>query len=130
MALNQVFVMNSGSLQEHAYADPSAVPDGVIAAFDGEGNPIEFDDNDGGADDMPEQIQFVLGGDEPFISQMIDTATMKVTAKAYAAPVKQVTSVDNIAAGAANARRAVVRVEDLSLRPSFARLTYDVSVGA
>lgn len=128
----QVFVMNAGSIQDQAFADPSAVTPGVIAAFDGYGNVLNLDDaSDEGAESaLPEEIQFVLGhATFPRLSKMMDVDGIKrVVKKDYSAPVKQVTTISGVPTGTAGT--ALVRVEDLSEKPNFEVVTYEVPVTA
>lgn len=93
--LSQVFVQNDGEIGgsggNGAFGDPSAVTDGVIAFFDEAGNSIDLSSNS--ISDYS-KLQIVRGETYPRISSLLDGSKITVNELAYAAPAKQVATVD------------------------------------
>jgi hypothetical protein len=132
-----ILVMNSGSVQDQAFADPSAVDEGVLAAFTADGTLLQLDD---GADG--DTIQDVLSAQDTMLvigggagnAPLRQTALLKASnfvsaeKKAYTAPVKQVTDVTPIVG---TAGVAAVKVADVTTGyQPFPKITADVKITA
>lgn len=131
-----VLIMNSGSLQDHAFASPSAVTPGVISAFSETGAQLDLSDGaDTGAGTeqsvFSNQPFFLVQGDAllPRRTRVLDPKRLTVSKKVYAAAQNQVTTVSAIPTGTAG--EAVIKVIDLSLgTEQFPRITATVQVAA
>lgn len=119
-----ILVVNNGPLQDQAYADPSEVPAGVLAAFASNGTLLQLDDGaDGDSNqDLASAQDFflVVGSGEadgiPYRrTNIIEPQNIaRVTYKAYTAPVKQVTKVTAVAGTSTKNGVASVKVQDMS----------------
>lgn len=122
--MRTVLVMNSGSINGHAFADPSAVTPGVIAMFDENG-----DAQDMTSDTLAalQKILFVQGHSvQPRMSAIIDrNKIIEVVKRVYVAPVKQVTTISGLTdlEGV-----ATLKIIDMSLgHEQYPRRTYEIS---
>lgn len=92
-----VLVMNSGVLEDTAYADPTAVDPGVIAFFDEAGNNVDLDAAVT-TEKFTTGFRVVRGdADQPLMTRFLEYDNIhEVIKRAYVAPTKQVTTISNI----------------------------------
>lgn len=133
MSCRSVLVMNSGSIEDQSFTDPSDVTAGHIAAFTSNGDLVALDD--GGDADTDQglitdlDLFYVVGGDGEIVrrtafmqaSRFVDARKL-----AYSAPVKQVTTVTPITG---TSGVASVKVTDMTTGyQPFPKVTFEARI--
>lgn len=94
MRPNYVLAQNTGSIGATTYANPGAVPAGVLAAFNELGTGVALNGAAG------TKVQLVLGtNSEPYITPLLTTANWSVVKQAYVAGVSAAATISGIPVG-------------------------------
>lgn len=109
--MHLILIQNDGVLTG-TFDDPSAVPDGVLAAFDANGTQKSLGSAIGSTD-----FFLVEGGKTPVRTGLINASQMEVSKKTYAAPVQNKITFASIPVGPSGGDNFTIKLIDLT--PGF-----------